>query len=585
MTVRTTGTALGLGAVALAAFALTYAGTAAGTARLIGVAVPVAFGLYRLGRAPADRFAQVLLVAGACYSLTTLAESDSSTLYSVGRVSVWLVEPLLVYLVLAFPRGRLETAGQRRLVAAVCAVAGLLFVPSALLAPFPAPSPWSSCDAACPANAFQLAGAPVAAVDDLVRPLREGLSVVLYAAVAVTVIRRARRADLVLARTLIPAAVVATMRAGVFAVYFPARASGTTSGVVEAAGWLFVMSLPAMTVAFVVGLLIHRLFVADALERLTGTLSSRPSAGELRGALSAALRDPRLEVRFSMGASPSGWVDATGAPAEALTAAPGRTVTEVSARGHVLAAIMHESELLYERALLDGVVAYTATTLQNRELVLQLRSSLAQLTRSRARLVSVADEERRKIERDLHDGAQQRLVALQIKLAVLVDRLGQESDAETAERLHTLEDEISETINEIRRFGHGVYPPLLADRGLSDALHAVARTTAIPTTVDAQIPHRYPREVESAVYFACLEALQNVAKHARGATSVRIAIVGNGRLRFDVRDNGAGFDAATTPDGAGLTNIRDRIGALGGEVAIDSQPGTGTHVTGIVPVP
>jgi signal transduction histidine kinase len=223
------------------------------------------------------------------------------------------------------------------------------------------------------------------------------------------------------------------------------------------------------------------------------------------------------------------------------------------------------------------------TALENRQLIGRLHTSLDELTQSRARLVSVADAERRKIERDLHDGAQQRLVALQIKLELLAERLDPEWP-ETAGQVRGLEDEIETTLDEVRAFGRGVYPPLLADRGLSDALHAVARTAVLPTTVDCQLPHRYPRGVESAVYFACVEALQNVAKHASGAAHATISVSGTGWLRFDVRDDGAGFDTAKTHDGTGLTNMRDRIGAVGGDVSITSRPGRGTRVTGIVPL-
>jgi signal transduction histidine kinase len=119
---------------------------------------------------------------------------------------------------------------------------------------------------------------------------------------------------------------------------------------------------------------------------------------------------------------------------------------------------------------------------------------------------------------------------------------------------------------------------------LSDALLAAARSAVLPTTIDARLPHRYPRQVESAVYFACMEALQNATKHAHGATAIRIAVSGNGRLRFDVADDGEGFDPATTPHGNGLTNMRDRIDALGGTLEIDSAPGSGTRVTGMIPL-
>jgi signal transduction histidine kinase len=575
---------VGLAAVALAVVALpSGAGAGFAIARVAAVAVPVAFGLFRLAREPADRFARLLLGAGALLSLTTLAESGSSGLYSLGRLSVWVVEAVLVYLILAFPHGRIESPGHRRLAVAAGALVALLYVPTALLAPFPEPSPWASCGTACPANAFQVTAGTATAVDELIRPARETLSVILFALVTLAVMRRLRTGSDILQRVLAPVAVVAAVRTVALAAYVITRSAGHVSPTAEALGWAYVLSLAALTLAFAAGLLADRLFVAGALEQLTRRLSSRPTAPELRETLAGALHDPALDIHFYAVESPSGWVDVAGVPAGPPVPGPNQRATEVRSGDRHLATIVHDAELTHDRDLLAGVVSCTVTALEHRQLVHELRSSLDELTASRARLVTVADEQRRKIERDLHDGAQQRLVAVQIKLALLADKLEEES-ADCADRVHSLERDITETLDEVRRFARGVYPPLLADRGLGDALHAVVRRAPLPTTIDARLPHRYPREVESAVYFACLEALQNVSKHARGATSVSIAISGNGRLRFDVRDNGAGFDPDATAGGAGLTNMRDRVGAVGGDIAITSRPGRGTTVTGVVPV-
>jgi signal transduction histidine kinase len=582
---RVTATGLGLAAVALALVATSHAEAASAAARVVAVAIPVGFGLYRLAREPADRFARVLLVAGALFSLTTLSASSDATAYSVGRLSVWLVEPVLVFLILAFPHGRLETRGRRRLAMAVASLVALLYIPAAFLAPFPQPSPWATCGTSCPHNALQLTAQPLGIVDDFMRPARELLSVVLFAAVTVVVARRVRSESSMLQRILLPVLVVALVRVVTLAVYFPVRANGPTSTLTDALGWGFLMSLPAITLAFAVGLLAHRLFVADVLERLARTLPSRPSPREIRMALAVSLDDPQLEVRFRVPDSPSGWVEENGWPARPPPDAAGtRATTEVEIGGRTAVAITHDHELAEDPALRSGVSSYVRTALENQRLTGELRASLEELNRSRARLVTVADKERRRIERDLHDGAQQRLVALQIKLALLGEQLEAESPKD-AERVHAFEGEIAITIDEVRRFGRGLYPAVLADRGLEDALNAVARTAAIPTSVDATLTHRYPREVESAVYFACLEALQNAAKHAADATAVRIVISGNGRLRFDVSDNGMGFDTHAIADGSGLTNMRDRIGALGGTLEVWSRVQQGTRVTGMIPVP
>jgi signal transduction histidine kinase len=172
-------------------------------------------------------------------------------------------------------------------------------------------------------------------------------------------------------------------------------------------------------------------------------------------------------------------------------------------------------------------------------------------------------------------------VALQIKLELLAERLAPQSP-EAAEGIRAIEGDVEITIDEVRRFGHGLYPPLLMDRGLPDALRAVARTAAVPTSVVARLPHRCPLDVESAVYFACIEALQNVAKHAH-ASRAWISVHGNGALHFEVRDDGAGFDPTRSHGGVGTSNIHDRIEAVGGAVEITSAPGRGTRVSGDIP--
>jgi signal transduction histidine kinase len=234
------------------------------------------------------------------------------------------------------------------------------------------------------------------------------------------------------------------------------------------------------------------------------------------------------------------------------------------------------------RPLLDGVSAYVIAALNSDRLVTRLERSLAALAMSRARVMAVADEERRRIERDLHDGAQQRLVALRIKLELLAERHVADSPAEAAE-LRALDRDIEATLDEVRRFGRGVYPPLLADRGLEDALRAVARVAALPTTVDVRLTRRYPTEVESAVYFCAAEALQNACKHGIGASAVKITAAGVDPLRFEVRDDGEGFDPDAVPAGSGLTNMRDRLGAVAGTLDVVSAPGAGTVVVGSIP--
>jgi signal transduction histidine kinase len=233
---------------------------------------------------------------------------------------------------------------------------------------------------------------------------------------------------------------------------------------------------------------------------------------------------------------------------------------------------------------MDAAAAYVVVVLENTRLVEQLQSSLRDLSESRGRIVAVADESRLRIERDLHDGAQQRLIGLRIQLSMQSEHL-RVASPRAAAKLDQLGREVEQTIDEIRDLAQGIYPVLLEERGLPEALRAAARRAPIHTRVEADGVGRYRREVESTVYFACLESLQNAIKHADGATGVAIALRDGDDLAFEVRDDGSGFDAWSAPRaGIGLTNMRDRVTALGGTISIESSPGEGTRVAGAVPV-
>lgn len=215
----------------------------------------------------------------------------------------------------------------------------------------------------------------------------------------------------------------------------------------------------------------------------------------------------------------------------------------------------------------------------------ELRDRNAELVASRARIVAASDESRRRIERDLHDGAQQHLVALAVKVG-LVRQLAP-IDAERADRLlDELRVDIQTTLTLMRELAHGIYPPLLRDRGLTEALRTAANRSILPTTVEATDLGRYDPEVEAAVYFCCLEAMQNADKHAGGDATVRVGVKDHGgQLAFEVRDDGPGFDAAQASGrGSGFVNMADRLGAFGGTLEVTSSPGGGTSVQGQVPV-
>ena len=215
--------------------------------------------------------------------------------------------------------------------------------------------------------------------------------------------------------------------------------------------------------------------------------------------------------------------------------------------------------------------------------VAQLRRQAAELQASRTRIVTAADSERRRIERNLHDGAQQRLSALAIKLS-LASEIAEHDVDQARDLLAELRADVRETADELRCLAHGIYPPLLAEKGLDAALSAAARRSTLPITVQAGPLGRYPAEIEATVYFCCLEAIQNACKHAGNEATVALRVrEADGVLTFAVTDDGRGFDASARGLGAGFVNMEDRLRALGGRMRVESAPAQGTRVTGTLP--
>jgi signal transduction histidine kinase len=234
-----------------------------------------------------------------------------------------------------------------------------------------------------------------------------------------------------------------------------------------------------------------------------------------------------------------------------------------------------------EDKLLAQLASQAGLVLRNARLTAELQATIDDLRASRRRLVQAQDAERQRIERNLHDGAQQQLVALRIQLGLL-DAVADDPAGvrETAGQLRT---GLAAALDDLRALSRGIYPPLLADQGLGAALRAQASRAALPVTVAADDIGRYPRETEAAVYFCILEALQNTAKYA-GASTASVALAASGgQLEFTVTDDGAGFDVAAAGDGTGLQGMTDRLAAVGGTVAIESAPGHGTTVSGCLP--
>ncbi|MEA2522073.1 MAG: hypothetical protein QOI81_1719 [Actinomycetota bacterium] len=255
-------------------------------------------------------------------------------------------------------------------------------------------------------------------------------------------------------------------------------------------------------------------------------------------------------------------------------------VSPVTHQGELLGAItvakpLNDPLRPTESKLIEDVAAQAGLVLRNVRLIQDLRAS-------RQRLVQAQDEERRRLERNIHDGAQQQLVALAVKGRLAAGLLDRDLD-KARELLVQIQTETAEALEDLRDLARGIYPPLLADKGLAAALEAQARRSAIPVTIESGEIERYPREAEAAVYFCCLEALQNIAKYAEAGTATVRLSNGADWLSFEVSDDGQGFDPASTGYGTGLRGMADRLEALGGSLDVRSAPGAGTTVVGRVP--
>jgi len=333
--------------------------------------------------------------------------------------------------------------------------------------------------------------------------------------------------------------------------------------------------------------------LSEFSERMVGTHAAEDMLPRMAQVLGEGTGARRADVWLKVGSElrpAATWPTGDGAPAGAL-AIRGEDLPQISGVDQALP-VRHHGELLGALAvamppsepitptqakLLADLASQAGLVLRNAKLIEELRAS-------RMRLVAAQDQERRRLERNLHDGAQQQLVALAVKVKLAQVVAGRDPQ-KTEAILTEVQSDAQDALENLRDLARGIYPPLLADQGLFAALQSQARKAAMPVTVDADSLGRYPQEAEAAVYFCCLEALQNVAKYA-DASSVRVKLgIEDGELTFEVSDDGRGFDSATTPLGSGLQNMADRLAALGGTVEVQSQPGAGTTVRGRIPVP
>ncbi|MDQ1373786.1 MAG: hypothetical protein QOJ09_1124, partial [Actinomycetota bacterium] len=334
-------------------------------------------------------------------------------------------------------------------------------------------------------------------------------------------------------------------------------------------------------------------------ERMAGTVATEDILGRVARVIAEGTGARRVDVWLLFGteARPSASWSETDLPAPAPVVIEGAdfpaldgVTAAVSVRHHgeLLGAITvvkppNEGLTPTEEKLLEDVGAQAGLMLRNVRLTAELVARLEELRASRQRLVAAQDEERRRLERNLHDGAQQQLVALKVQLG-LAERLA-EAGQPVAEMIRQLKDETGEALETLRDLARGIYPPLLAAEGLPSALAGQGRKASFDVQISSDDIGRYPQDIETAIYFVCLEAFQNASKYAEASCVNVLLEERHGELHFTVSDDGAGFDPSCTPKGSGSQNMADRVEALDGTLIIDSSPGAGTRVEGRIPVP
>jgi signal transduction histidine kinase len=299
----------------------------------------------------------------------------------------------------------------------------------------------------------------------------------------------------------------------------------------------------------------------------------------VRDALARTLGDASLEVALWL-PERSLYVDGTGQPLELPTPDSGRAVTVLGPAEARVAALVHDPALLERRALLEAAGAAARLALENERLQAALRGQLEEVRASRARIVQAGDDERRRLERNLHDGAQQRLLGLGLALQLARAQLGSTADG-AAMLLSEAEDELRAALDELRELARGIHPAILIDQGFAAAVRSLAERSPVPVTIAGVPEKRFGDAVEVAAYFLVSESLANVAKYAHAST-VRISITRrNGHAVVDIEDNGAG--GADPTRGSGLRGLSDRVEALGGVIDVESPTGEGTRIHAEIP--
>jgi signal transduction histidine kinase len=538
---------------------------------------PIGVGLYWRYKRPHNRLGLLLIVLGLLGVVYVLESSSDVTLF---RIGVLAEDPIYVWttvVILAFPSGRLDGLSERIVVALNVATAILV---AYLFWPPSAPGfTISGCLDACPGNG----GATSYTSSWLIRNhVIAALPVVIALATAGVIVWRFATGTPPRRRALSIGAPVALLFVlseaayrGLF-LFEPKGLPQSAQWVQEVLQWSLAGTRSLIWYGFLFALVAAELYAGGVLHTLVREALRRPSLVDLEGMLRGPLGDPGLRLGFRAPAEDA-WIDAGG---ETLVPSKGQQLTEFERGSSLAVAVVHDVQLSEDPELLETAGEVALLALEHAELETAQRDSFRELAESRARLVTASDRERRKLERDLHDGAQERLTAIQARLQLAREAA---SDKQLAEELDAINLDASSAIDELRTLSHGIYPTVLRSMGLVAALRSLAITATIPVIVEDGGIGRCSGAVEAAIYFCCAEGVQNAMKHAGAAATVTISLEqDNEGIRFTIADDGVGMRKSAAREGDGLVGMRDRIGGVGGELEISSTPGSGTTLRGLI---
>ena len=512
-----------------------------------------------------------MVALGFSYCLSGLIVTTDSWPFIAGLALIAVPYAILFHILLAFPSGRLQTRANRVLAAAAYVTATLGWWACMLIQ--------DTTRLGVPANPLLVADEPD--LFSVLAKLRLGVVATLIVLLGVVLARRWSVSTRSQRRALAPVYVTGGLVLALYAVWSVLGVADAPAGTQETLERARVIALATVPFAFLAGLLRSRVAGAAALSELIARLGEGRRHGALRDALADAAGDPTLELAYWV-RERGEWVDAAGAPFAPPAAGSGRARTPVEHDGHPVALLVHDATAAEERELMQAVGAAAALALENERLDAELLASVKELRASRARIVESGDAARRRIERDLHDGAQQQLVALALTLRMARSRVEQDPQL-AAELLDAMAGDLDAAIRELRELARGIHPAVLSDRGLGSALEALAARIPLPVEIADSTDERLPPPVEAAAYFVVAEAITNVARYAQ-ASHARVEVARDGdRVVVRVADDGIG--GADPGKGSGLRGLADRVAALDGRLEVRSEPGRGTTVEALIPCP